>query len=97
MQPTCELCGRAARLTFHHLIPRALHANKWFKARFTREAMKAGLSLCRQCHSAIHQFITEKEMGRAFNTRDKLLAHPQVARFIVWVRKQRVRHDGRRM
>ncbi len=96
MESNCALCNRVAKLTFHHLIPRTLHANKWFKKRYTREQMGEGLDVCRECHGAVHQFIDEKELGRDYHTKELLLAHPQVARFVAWVSKrQRVRHDGR--
>ena len=79
----CALCGRRKRLDFHHLIARTLHSNKWFKKNYTVEQMRRGIDICRDCHSAIHKFIDQKEMGRAYNTREKLLAHPEVARFVV--------------
>jgi hypothetical protein len=80
----CALCGRYARLTFHHLIPRTLHSNKWFKRRYTREQMNAGIDLCRDCHAAVHKFVDRKELGRVYNTRESLLEHPQVSRFVQW-------------
>ena len=95
MPSRCALCNRQAKLTFHHFIPRTLHTNKWFQKNFTREQMAAGMDVCRECHSAIHRFIDEKELGRTYNTRERLLKHPEVQKFIQWVRKQRVRHDGR--
>lgn len=86
----CELCGRPGHLTFHHLIPRTCHSNKWFKKRFTREEMQSrGLNLCRQCHSYIHDEFDEKELGRELNTRDALLANDKVFRFLQWVRKRK--------
>jgi len=85
----CELCGREATLTFHHLIPRTLHSNKWFKKNYTREQMAAGLELCRDCHGTIHTHIDEKQLGREYATREALLAHPEVARFVAWRARQR--------
>lgn len=82
----CELCARARELTFHHLIPRTTHSNKWFKKNFTREEMARGLDLCADCHSAIHTLVpSEKELGRSYNTREALLDHPELARFVEWV------------
>jgi len=95
MTGRCELCQREARLSFHHLVPRKLHANKWFKKRFTRDEMLRGIDLCRECHSAVHSFIGHKDMGREYHTRERLLAHPKVANFVKWVRGKRVRHSGR--
>ncbi len=92
----CALCEREADLTFHHLIPRTLHSNKWFKKNFTREAMREGIDVCRECHVAIHRFISHKDLGRNFHSRDLLLAHPGVASHVKWVRGKRVRNAGRR-
>jgi hypothetical protein len=81
----CELCQREEACNFHHFIPRTLHSNKWFKRRFTREQMQAGLHLCKSCHGAIHDLIpSEKQLGRSYNTREKLLAHPEVAKYVHW-------------
>ena len=88
----CELCGRQmqAGTTEHHLIPRTCHSNKWFKKQFTREQMQKTVSLCRDCHNTIHRFIPrEKQLGRHFHTLELLRSHPQIARYIGWIRKQR--------
>ena len=82
---SCALCGRDAPLTFHHLIPRSLHSNKWFKKNFSRERMQEGVELCRDCHSAIHQAADEKELARHYNTLEALRAHPEIGRFVEWV------------
>lgn len=88
----CELCGRTTKrgTTEHHLIPRTCHGNKWFKKRFSRERMRTTVTLCRACHGAIHDLIPdEKQLGRDFNTLEKLLAHAPMAKFVAWVRKQK--------
>ncbi|ADV62322.1 hypothetical protein Isop_1739 [Isosphaera pallida ATCC 43644] len=87
----CELCGRSQPLTFHHLIPRAVHRKPRFKAEFTRREMNhRGLWLCTLCHQGIHCLIPdEKELARSFNTREALLAHPGVARHVAWAKKQK--------
>jgi hypothetical protein len=84
----CELCGReVAVLTRHHLIPRTRHANKRNKRTFDRADVKARIAwMCRPCHSHVHALFTEKELERGFNTRAALAAHPDVARFVSWIR-----------
>jgi len=85
----CKLCGREKELDFHHLIPKSLHKNKWFKKRFTKEEMNQGIYICEyDCHPEIHRFIDEKEMGREYNTLEKLRNHPKVINYIKWIRKQ---------
>jgi len=86
----CSFCGRVRKLTFHHLIPKTCHSNKWFKKNFASQEMKSrGLELCSQCHHFIHSQFSEKELGRSYNTRDKLLEDIKIQKFIKWVRKQR--------
>ena len=88
----CVLCGRVTKLgtTEHHLIPRTCHRRKWFKRRFSRSEMAQTIDVCRDCHRAIHQFIPdEKELGRDYNTPQRLTAHPEFRRFLDWVKKQK--------
>ena len=84
------MCGRDKPLTFHHLIPRTNHGNKWFKKRFDRLDMTyRGVWLCRACHEHLHRTFSEKELGRNLNTLDDILAEPQIQKFVGWVKKQR--------
>ncbi len=88
----CALCGRRTKrgLTKHHLIPRTCHSNKWFRKRFSRQEMQVTIDVCRDCHSAIHRLAPkEKELGRYYNTPQKLREHPKLAAFLSWVRKQK--------
>lgn len=88
----CALCGRVTKrgTTEHHLIPRTCHRNKWFQKNFTREQMRTTIAVCRDCHRAIHDLAPdEKELGRHYNTVEKLREHPQLSRFLEWVQKQK--------
>jgi hypothetical protein len=85
----CELCGRIRPLSFHHLIPRTLHGNKWFRKNYDAMDMRTrGAELCKDCHEFIHRTFTEKELGRSYNTVSALAAHPAVRRFVAWVRRR---------
>ena len=87
----CELCGCTySYLNFHHLIPRTLHTNKWFKKMYTREYMgHHGIWICKaDCHKQIHRFITEKDMGYSYYTKELLLTHPEVYKYISWRSKR---------
>ncbi|WP_372369657.1 HNH endonuclease [Candidatus Uabimicrobium sp. HlEnr_7] len=86
----CEMCKREAlRLTKHHLIPRTRHKNKKNKRNFSRQEVKERLAmLCRNCHSAIHAFLSNKELEYEYNTIEKLLQHPEVSKFVSWLQKQ---------
>ena len=86
----CSLCARVTALTFHHLLPKTCHSNKWFKKRFSKEDMQnRGIYVCRACHNFIHTRFAEKELGRTYNTTEQLLADDKIREFIEWVRKQR--------
>jgi 5-methylcytosine-specific restriction endonuclease McrA len=57
----CALCGRVRPLSFHHLIPRTLHRNKWFRKNFDAMDMRSrGIELCKECHEFIHQRYGQK-------------------------------------
>lgn len=92
MSDICELCGRTMKrdTTRHHLIPKTVHSNAWFKKRFSRQQMHTTADFCRDCHNAVHRAVpSEKELGRRWNTLDLLREHPEIARFVGWVRKQK--------
>ena len=82
----CELCGRAAPLTRHHLIPKALHDKRYVQKRFDRLArITATLWVCRPCHDEIHRVFSEKELALAYNTRDALLGDARIRAFVDWL------------
>ncbi len=85
---SCQLCGRSGMpLTRHHLIPRTRHSNKRNKKLFRRDDVKQRLALlCRACHSMCHSVLTEKEMEAGYATLAALASHPEIARFVEWVR-----------
>lgn len=86
----CELCGRGGLpLTRHHLIPRTRHPNKRNKRLFSRTDVRERLAmLCRACHSMCHSVLTEKQMETQYNTLAALASHPEIARFVDWVRQK---------
>lgn len=84
----CLLCGTSHSITFHHLIPKTCHSNKWFKKRFEKNDMRdRGIRICRRCHSFIHKQFSEKQLGRELNTLELLLANEKVMNFIKWAKK----------
>ena len=90
--PACELCRRRGlKLTRHHLIPRKRHRRRSARQRFDREEMRTRIAmLCRPCHATVHATLSEKELEESFNTLDALSNHPEIARFVDWVKKQPV-------
>jgi len=72
----CPLCGRVipeAQKDAHHLIP---------KSKGGRETQY----LHRICHRQIHALFSENELAKQYQTVEALLAHPQVASFVTWVK-----------
>ena len=89
MSDICALCGTDKQITYHHLIPKTCHKNKWFKKNFDMTDMRERqIPVCRKCHSFIHKQYSEKVLGRDFNTLEMLLADEKVQNFIVWKKKQ---------
>lgn len=85
----CSTCGRKTRLTFHHLIPRKLHRRGYFKRNYDRQALNAGIYVCRRCHSGIHARYDEMTLGKHFASLEALLADEDLARHFSWVARQR--------
>lgn len=86
----CELCGRETSLTFHHLIPCAVHTKKRFIRKFGKEEMRRrGLYLCKECHDGIHDLIPEKDLAENYHTKELLLANSDIVKHIEWARKQK--------
>ena len=52
--------------------------------------MSETILLCRDCHHGIHHFVpSEKELGRDYNTIEKLLTHQEIGKFVRWVAGQK--------
>ena len=74
-KPTrCWLCHRplGRRVQLHHTVPRAK------KGRDTVPVHPI-------CHRTIHANATNAELARMAGSREKLLAIPEIARFVEWV------------
>ncbi|MGD8583580.1 MAG: hypothetical protein PVG12_01675 [Gammaproteobacteria bacterium] len=88
MSKECTLCGSERSITFHHLIPRSCHRNKWFKKNFDKADMKErGIDICRRCHSFIHKKFSEKYLGRELNTLEKLEQNEIIKAYLKWAKK----------
>ncbi|GAB9466008.1 hypothetical protein Gpo141_00003394 [Globisporangium polare] len=86
----CEMCERPMNLTAHHLTPRVTHA-RYLKQGYTREFLNTCIMICRQCHSKIHSTEDERTLAREFNTLEKIMAHPEIVRWVSYARKQKAR------
>ena len=89
MNKTCVLCGSKHYITFHHLIPKSCHRNKWFRKNYNKDDMtERGIDICRRCHSYLHKKFPEKILGRELNTLEKILANETVGNYLAWARKK---------
>ncbi|KAI1424302.1 hypothetical protein F5Y12DRAFT_461550 [Xylaria sp. FL1777] len=90
----CEICGRDwINLSYHHLIPRFVHA-KAVRRGWHRECDLQNVAwLCGACHRFVHRFAAHEELARRFYTVELLLAEEEVRRWAEWV--ARLRWKGR--
>ncbi len=74
----CPICEREippAQMDAHHLIPRS-------------KGGKETQYLHRICHRQIHALFTETESAKRLNSADAISQHPQMQRFIEWVKNK---------
>lgn len=74
----CPLCERPipeALKDAHHLIPKSKGGSQ---TEF----------LHRICHRQIHALLTETELAKQYSTVEALLAHPEIASFVAWVKRK---------
>lgn len=85
----CELCGRINECNEHHLIPKKNHKNKWFKKKYSKEELEKTILICKDdCHKNIHNIIqNEKELGKYYNTIEKLLNNEKINNYVKWIKK----------
>ncbi|KAG6355375.1 hypothetical protein INS49_003337 [Diaporthe citri] len=88
----CEICGRDwVPLTYHHLVPRAVHAKALRRGWHREEDLQAAAWLCRACHSFVHRLAGNEELAREYHTVGRLLAREEVRGFAAWVGRVRWR------
>jgi 5-methylcytosine-specific restriction endonuclease McrA len=83
---TCPLCGRplvpGPSVNAHHLVPRTYGGQET-------------VTLHRICHSKIHSLFDAQELRDRYFTIARLRAHPEIAKFVRWVRKKDPEYVGR--
>ena len=75
----CPICGRpmieGAAVDRHHWRPRAFGGREW--------------SWVHQvCHRMIHRVFDDAELAHGFDSPNAIRAHPDMARFVAWVRRK---------
>ncbi len=77
-EPICPLCARsipASQSDEHHLVPKL-------------KGGKDTVAMHRICHRQIHALFSEAELAQKYNTADALLEHPEIQRFVQWVKSK---------
>ena len=76
--PVCVLCDRQIPRGLrdaHHLIPKSRGGS-------------TTVFMHRACHKQIHALFTETELARHYPSVQALRAHPEVDRFINWIKQK---------
>ena len=73
--PRCFLCDRplGTRTEGHHPVPRS-------------KGGRATAPVHPICHRVIHAHLTNKELGAQYASPEALRTHPEIAKFLAWVR-----------
>ena len=87
---SCALCNRSdLKLTFHHLVPRKMHGKAYIEKLYPDVNLHTyGIDVCIPCHKSIHKHIEHRDLAERYATREALLEHPEIAKFVAFNRKQ---------
>lgn len=75
--PICERVISDSQKDAHHLVPKS-------------KGGKVTEYLHRICHRQIHALFTETELAAQLNTAENLKAHPEMVKFIEWVKTKHI-------
>ncbi|KAK3384948.1 hypothetical protein B0H63DRAFT_174412 [Podospora didyma] len=86
----CEICQRDwINLTYHHLIPRMVHAKAVKRGWHRGDELQNVAWLCGACHRFVHGFASHEDLARRYYTVKLLLEEPEIEAFASWVGKLR--------
>lgn len=86
----CEICERDwINLTYHHLIPKAVHAKVLKRGWHDEQQLNSVAWLCRSCHSFVHRMASNEELAKEFYTVERICEREDVQKFAAWVGKIR--------
>jgi hypothetical protein len=75
----CAICGRrlipGKSVNEHHLIPKTYKGTETILIHIV-------------CHTKIHSVLSEKELWQHYHTPERLQEHPEIAKFISWVKNK---------
>ncbi|KAJ7659205.1 hypothetical protein DFH06DRAFT_1406265 [Mycena polygramma] len=79
----CEICEREIPLTYHHLIPRSVHAKAMKKKWHPPSMLNSVAWLCRPCHTVVHH------LAQNYYSVNLLLQRDDIQRWGKYSSKQR--------
>ena len=86
----CEICEREwVPMTYHHLIPRQVHAKVLRRNWHEEHQLNSVAWLCRACHSFVHRMASNEELAREWYSVDLICQREDVQRWAQWVRRVR--------
>lgn len=89
-QKCCEICERDwMPLTYHHLIPRSVHAKVIKRGWHEEWRLDSVAWLCRACHSFVHSLASNEELAREWWSVELLMERDDVRRWAGWVSRVR--------
>lgn len=63
------------------------HRARRSQREYTKEEMRGRLLwVCRACHDHIHAVLSEKQLAGEFSSKEALRAHPEIRKFVEWLR-----------
>ncbi|CAK7273553.1 hypothetical protein SEPCBS119000_005715 [Sporothrix epigloea] len=90
----CEICGRDwLPLSYHHLIPRFVHAKAVKRGWHRPDELQNVAWLCLACHRRVHRFANHEDLARYYYTVERLLQEPEIQRYAAWA--SRLRWEGK--
>ncbi|KAK1831234.1 hypothetical protein QBC39DRAFT_408552 [Podospora conica] len=93
----CEICGRDwIDLSYHHLIPRFVHAKAVKRGWHRRDELQSVAWLCGACHARVHAFAGHEELARRYYTVERLMAEPEMVAWAGWAGRLRWKGTGKR-
>ncbi|KAL8865469.1 MAG: hypothetical protein Q9198_009310, partial [Flavoplaca austrocitrina] len=82
----CEICERDwIPLTYHHLIPKQIHAKAIKRGWHEEWRLNSVAWLCRACHSFVHRIASNEELAKDYWSVDKLMEREDVVAWANWV------------
>ena len=82
----CEICERGwIPLTYHHLIPRQMHAKALKRGWHQEWRLNSVAWLCRACHGFVHRIASNEELAKEWWSVERLIQREDIQAWAKWV------------